>query len=67
MYKDFDWEEAKKRNSPEKYELLKKIHKEKIDVDEYIRLILDIPRKKMPRRPAKQYRRLKEVFGFFQG
>lgn len=63
--KQFDWEEAATRNSPEKLAWLKENHNKPITVDEYVAAMKAIRQERnSPSHLRNNYRRL-QTFGFF--
>lgn len=74
--KEFDWDFAKKVNSPAKLQWIWDNHKRKVSVDEFVLEIKKLrklsfskkPRKRYtPSSLRKRYKNLKEKFGFFTG
>lgn len=66
--KQWDWEKAKECNRPEKLEYLKANHNKPITLDEYMaEMKRQKPTKNQPSHIEKEYKRLKNSFGFFAG
>lgn len=75
MTKTFDWDICKTMRSEHAFNWLKKHHTEAISEESFVAAFKEIPytpngKKKNGRKPAKlkrEYRNLKEKFGFFGG
>lgn len=71
--KEFDWEQAKKQNSPRMFQLLKSTHDKPISEEDFVTMFKSTPRgdgsvtRRSPSRGRAMYRNLRDKFGFFNG
>jgi len=73
--KQFDWKYCKKNNNPKVYEFLWEWHEIAVSEEKFIQMWSNLRKysrvghrneRYAPSKGRKQYRRLKEKFGFFQ-